>query len=700
MLFTKLKLNYFGRFHNREIDLKPGINIIYGENEAGKSTLHTFIKGMLFGIERLRGRGSASKEDIYTRYLPWDYPGAFGGSMDILLDDKQYRIQRSFHTNDKSFIILDLSTGRELKLKEGLLSEMIPGLTESAFRNTVSIEQLKAETDAELAAQVRNYITNLSIAKSKEVNVVKALTILNEKKKVLEASLNTPELKALQSEIEEGMAKEEKIDSLTLQLRDLMTEEQELKKQREAVLAPPDSEEVKRREELPAILEKYRSYLELLRHSEQLERQCIEFKEKMSSWEVEKLLSATLRKEIKEAEALNLSIRDYEIKQKERLKEQEVIRQADKKRNTLISMLPTGGISILSIILARPITLGFVFAAVALLIGGATYVFLERTGRVKQRRVEEEINSLMQKHSAAIDQLHNILSKNQSRSMEELRIRQEEFLKHSIALELNKKQLADLELRKEELEDNKDLLYDTIMKYTRSYLLTDELTVNSIQRLQEIIQQTKLEEVRKHSEINGLYENCRLRIEKLRWELSTMEGNELLLLKNKERYEELQQRQKESAVELEAVRLALNTIQSLSVDIHDSFGRQLNEAVSAMIGEVTGQKYTDIKVDEKLNVKVGWKGNYVLLDKLSAGTIDQVYFALRLAVADLLLGRDEIPLIFDDSFALYDDIRIKAALNKIKDRKQILMFSCHRRERLLLEDMGIPYHFVDLTQNA
>jgi hypothetical protein len=101
----------------------------------------------LFGIERLRGRGSASKDDLYTRYLPWDYPGAYGGSMELSIGDKEYRLQRSFHANDKSFTITELSTGREVKLKEGLISEMLPGLTESAFRNTISIEQLKAQMD-------------------------------------------------------------------------------------------------------------------------------------------------------------------------------------------------------------------------------------------------------------------------------------------------------------------------------------------------------------------------------------------------------------------------------------------------------------------------------------------------------------------------------------------------------------------------
>jgi len=120
VLITRLKLDYFGKFSGREIELKPGINIIYGENEAGKSTLHAFIKGMLFGIERLKGRGAASKEDIYTRYLPWDYPGAYGGQMDIRVGEKSYRLQRSFHANDRYFTITDMETGREVKLRRAI----------------------------------------------------------------------------------------------------------------------------------------------------------------------------------------------------------------------------------------------------------------------------------------------------------------------------------------------------------------------------------------------------------------------------------------------------------------------------------------------------------------------------------------------------------------------------------------------------
>lgn len=51
-------MTHFGPFHNQQLELQPGINIIYGENEAGKTTLHQFIQAMLFGVERLRGKAA------------------------------------------------------------------------------------------------------------------------------------------------------------------------------------------------------------------------------------------------------------------------------------------------------------------------------------------------------------------------------------------------------------------------------------------------------------------------------------------------------------------------------------------------------------------------------------------------------------------------------------------------------------------
>ena len=79
MIIKQLNLDHFGKFHGREIDLNPGVNIIYGANESGKSTVHAFIQSMLFGAERLRGRGAG--RDAYSKYQPWEGGASYEGRM-------------------------------------------------------------------------------------------------------------------------------------------------------------------------------------------------------------------------------------------------------------------------------------------------------------------------------------------------------------------------------------------------------------------------------------------------------------------------------------------------------------------------------------------------------------------------------------------------------------------------------------------
>ncbi len=696
MLFTRLKVNYFGRFQNKELELQPGINLICGDNETGKSTLHTFIRGMLFGIERLRGRGAASKEDIYTRYLPWDYPGAYGGSMDIRIGDKDYRLQRSFHANDKNFIITDLATGREVKLKEGLISELLPGLTEAAFKNTISVEQLKAQTDAELAVQVRNYITNLSITKNKEVDMAKAVSYLNDQRKQLEQAQNINDLKALQTQIEEGLEKEERIDRLTRKLKELQVQELELRERKEIAEAEAENEDLRRMEQFPAILEKYRSYRDLSKQAEALEHQLKELHGRIASWELEQQAVLSLKEDLEEAEGIRTSLSELNRQEPGILQEKNILLSSAVK-NRIVSIAPSAVAAVLILIIAgvQPWSIGA--AAVLSAAGIVILVVRDKKDKKQREELDHRLDELRRKKAEAEDRLSGLLRKYRAGRIEELAEKQMEAIKNNAGLEHGRQQQKEWERRIRELEDNKDILYETIMKYIQYFLKEEELSDSAVQRLQEEIRRRKQDTQGRLADINSQYESCRLQTEKLHWEISSLEGNEGQLLKNQERYQELLKHRKESETRLDAIKLALLTIHEVSAHIHDSFGGQLNKAVSQVISEVTGQRYSDIKVDEKLDVKVGWNGAYVLLERLSAGTIDQVYFALRLAVADLLLGKDEIPLLLDDSFAFYDEPRIKAALAKLGERKQVLLFTCHMRERNLLEDMGLPYHFIDLN---
>ena len=69
MQIREARIFNFGKLQNANFEFKEGMNVIYGENEHGKSTLHAFLMGMLFGMEK--GRGRASAGDMYSRYEPW-----------------------------------------------------------------------------------------------------------------------------------------------------------------------------------------------------------------------------------------------------------------------------------------------------------------------------------------------------------------------------------------------------------------------------------------------------------------------------------------------------------------------------------------------------------------------------------------------------------------------------------------------------
>ena len=124
MRFLDLYISGFGKFHDTAVSFEDGLNVIYGKNEAGKSTIHTFIRGMLFGIERQRGR--AARNDIYSKYEPWENSGTYEGQLRLESDDGTiYRIERSFQKNKKEFTVINETTGREEPDGRAVLQEIL-----------------------------------------------------------------------------------------------------------------------------------------------------------------------------------------------------------------------------------------------------------------------------------------------------------------------------------------------------------------------------------------------------------------------------------------------------------------------------------------------------------------------------------------------------------------------------------------------
>ncbi len=126
---------------------------------------------------------------------------------------------------------------------------------------------------------------------------------------------------------------------------------------------------------------------------------------------------------------------------------------------------------------------------------------------------------------------------------------------------------------------------------------------------------------------------------------------------------------------------ALKYLEEASEEMQKNFGSSLNIRTADIFRKLTGGKYNSVIVSEDFNISVKNDSSEVEWQYLSSGTIDQSYFSLRLAVADMLSGKkNTMPVLIDDVFIQYDDIRTKQALDFLDDysaNSQIIFFTCH-----------------------
>ncbi len=227
MVILEVGITNFGKLHGVNLFFQKGVNVIYGDNEAGKSTIHAFIRAMLFGIERQRGR--ASKTDEFSKYEPWENPASYEGVMRFQKGRGVYRIYRCFsHDNWKTEIVNE-TTGEELTEEE--LKGLLGGITESSFTNTVCISQMKAEPGQTLSEELQNTMVNYLSAGEPEWDMRKAFVFLAEEKKRLIKQYQPKLEEELQNAEEDLRIIEEELLQQTIRKEEAQEELEEMRKQ-------------------------------------------------------------------------------------------------------------------------------------------------------------------------------------------------------------------------------------------------------------------------------------------------------------------------------------------------------------------------------------------------------------------------------------------------------------------------------------
>lgn len=602
MKIQNIHIDGFGKFENRDIDFSDGINIVYGSNEAGKTTIHNFLEAMLYGAEK---KGHGFTKSMQDAMRPWKENVPYGGTMCISHKGDRYLIRRDFSKPDAAPEITDLSNGEIIKEPEKFLSVVLGGVTRGAFKSSVSIDQLSSRTGTALVNELKGYVDNIGSTGAPDLNAGKAVELLTKRKAELAEQIEEDAPKNYAASLSRIKTIEKEID---------VPENENCIEQCEAVKEKLLAEIEGKEKDFLSAVDRVAAETGILKGNG------IESKKDVEQWD----LTA------------------------QRLCDRYASVVAQKKS-------PWRAVGMILCVLGMAAAVyGYLTGALALPVYAYAGIFAAAF-ILLILLVVRSVN-VSRSFKAAENELSELLKQ---------RIGEAEISRGTIdRLFMANHSLDGVLADREKDRSLKDDLEADLAALRQKHLKAQE-DVDEQQKIRFTVEE-------KLSEQNGL----RDRAERLR--LAVAENNRL----------------KE---EIDAINIAIDTIRDLSDSIRGRLGTYLNKEASRALREVTGGKYRSMDVGSGSDVFLSTKDGMVSVNDVSAGTLDQVYLAVRLAAARFIMGGgDRLPIIFDDSFALYDDHRLREAIRFVAGdyAGQSLIFTCHHREENAISD--IDHRLIEL----
>ena len=664
MILEKLYIDGFGKFSDYSLNFSPSIQILYGENEAGKSTIHAFIQAMLYGIPK-----GASKKEVFFQYRPFSKALGFGGSLTFSHQGKSYCVQRDFLQGGEAHITI-LPQGEKLFEGESFLQSVLSPFSLESFKNTVSIRQLKSSTEREMVYELQAMLSNFQESGNVELNPQAALDYLEQEEARLREKIIPDATKRYSGLL--GEVKNTRRSLSLLEAEEAQSSEEKSIKglvPKEAMIEATNREETDGEESF----EKNGSVAKnciLKEESLELQQKVAEIEETREEWN---RLSSLLEKE-------GLNNKEELLLEQEKMLQYLSHEQEEKELGkSSIFLYPLFCFFALCFAVLTTLSFLYAYTSVALprfpffSMGFSAYLYpffcafllflllaLSQRGIFKQqqrwvKQEKQEFEEILSKRNIST------FLQFQNSSKEELREEGSSYTQAKVLQYYNT--LLEKWGEKEELEKSLALLEESYQKEKNLWLETSYKEKQKEQR-EELLRQY------------GILQN-----------------KADLIRPSLEENEKLQEKR-------EAISEAKERIRQIAGEIRKSFAFHLNEDCGKALSEITGGRYDSLWIDEQLHIYVNAKEGFFPLEQASTGTIDQLYLALRLSMALLLQreNRDLLPLLFDDSFAMYDEKRLAASIGYLKKAypAQILLFTCHHREEKILKELGIPFEQAEL----
>lgn len=231
MKINKLIIRSFGKFQNKTIDFSEGFNMLYGENEAGKSTIHSFVEGVFYGFYKANLKNKRNT-DTYDQYFPWENSNDYSGAIVFEDEGRTLRLERNFMKGHDSVTVFDELTGEEVtesydydqvtKLYDPALRHL--GINQNTYRNTVSVSQLNSQTGEELIDEIKSNLMNYGETNTTDVSLTNIKSQIADKKSAIgtqrgkksDFGKTLKRIEALEEELEMTLKAQENIKSIQL----------------------------------------------------------------------------------------------------------------------------------------------------------------------------------------------------------------------------------------------------------------------------------------------------------------------------------------------------------------------------------------------------------------------------------------------------------------------------------------------------
>lgn len=148
-----------------------------------------------------------------------------------------------------------------------------------------------------------------------------------------------------------------------------------------------------------------------------------------------------------------------------------------------------------------------------------------------------------------------------------------------------------------------------------------------------------------------------------------------------------------------SINIAIDVLQEAYEELKADVVPDIENSIKRNITTTTKGKYSNVIYNDRQGLLVeNTNGEIVSIEKLSTGTIEQMYLGFRFAMLEKMGG---IPIFLDEAFAYYDDERLENVLNVIYQKSkhnQVFVFTCSDREKLIMDKLNIKYNDVVLSK--